>query len=182
MQRSQETGSCASPVARLYEQHAPALLAFLRQKTSSREDAEDVLAQVFIAAIEQSNLANLSEKEQAAWLRRVARNKAVDAYRRSRLRQSMDLDAFTEQIYDEDEHTPEQVSLKHEEYAHLHTHLEKLPPLQQAAIRLRFANDLRCAEIAEVLGKREGTVRVMLSRALNFLRAIYEKDQRGTRP
>lgn len=56
MQLSEENVSCDSPVARLYEQHAPALFAFLRQKTAAREDAEDVLAQVFIAAIEYSEL------------------------------------------------------------------------------------------------------------------------------
>ena len=39
MQLSEEIVSCDSPVARLYEQHAPALFAFLRQKTAAREDA-----------------------------------------------------------------------------------------------------------------------------------------------
>ncbi|HZR41762.1 MAG TPA: sigma factor-like helix-turn-helix DNA-binding protein [Ktedonobacteraceae bacterium] len=66
-----------------------------------------------------------------------------------------------------------------EEYAHLHAHLEKLSPIQREALRLRFANGLRCSEIATVLGKRDGTVRVLLSRALNFLRSIYENDQGG---
>jgi RNA polymerase sigma factor (sigma-70 family) len=181
MQFSKEIVSCDSPVARLYEQHAPALFAYLRQKTSSREDAEDVLVEVFLAAIEHGEIARLSEKEQAAWLWRVARNKVVDAYRRSRLRQGIDLDLFADLIYDDDELAPEQVSVRREEYARLHDHLGKLSPVQREAVRLRFANDLRCAEIAEVLGKREGTVRVMLSRTLNFLRGLYEKDQGGTR-
>lgn len=180
MQLSEKIVSCDSPVARLYERHAPALFAYLRQKTAAREDAEDILAQVFVAAIEQGEIDGLDERAQAAWLWKVARNKLVDAYRRSRLRQGMDLNQFTDLLYDEDErHAPEQVSLKHEEYAHLYAHIAKLPPIQQETLRLRFANDLRCSEIAEVLGKREGTVRVMLSRTLNFLRGIYEKDQRG---
>jgi RNA polymerase sigma factor (sigma-70 family) len=180
MQLSKEIVSCDSPVARLYEQHAPALFAFLRQKTAAREDAEDVLAQVFIATIEYGELARLSEQEQAAWLWRVARNKVVDAYRRSRLRQGMDLDLFADVMYAADDQAPEQVSLRREEYARLHAHLGKLPPIQREAVRLRFVNDLRCAEIAEVLGKREGNIRVMLSRALNLLRSIYAKDQGET--
>lgn len=179
MQLSKNIVSSESPVARLYEQHAPAIFAYLRRKTPSREDAEDVLAQVFVAAIEYSDLDRLSEKERTAWLWRVAKNKAVDAYRRSRLRQGMDLELFTDSIYEDDERAPEQVSLKREEFARLHAYLEKLSPVQREAMRLRFANDLRCSEIAEVLGKREGTIRVMLSRALNFLRGIYEKDQEG---
>ncbi|HEY3992167.1 MAG TPA: sigma-70 family RNA polymerase sigma factor [Ktedonobacteraceae bacterium] len=180
MQLSSEIVSCESPVARLYERHAPALFAYLRRKTPSREDAEDVLAQVFVALIEQDELSRLSEKEQIAWLWRVARNKAIDAYRRSRLRQGIDLELVTDVIYEEEEYTPEQVSLRREEYAQLHTYLEQLPPAQREAMRLRFANGLRCAEIGEVLGKGEGAVRVMLARALNFLRNVYARDQGGT--
>src|SRR5258707_14609139 len=96
MQLSNEIAFYDSPVARLYEQHAPALFAYLRRKTPSREDAEDVLAQVFVALIEHGDIGRLSEKEQVAWLWQVTRNKAVDAYRRSRLRQGMDLELFTD--------------------------------------------------------------------------------------
>jgi len=177
MQLSNAIGACDSPVARLYELYAPAIFAYLRQHTLSREDAEDALVEVFVAAVEYGELDRLGAKEQAAWLWRVARNKAVDAYRRSRLRQGVDLDLLTDLIYEDDARAPEQVILRREEYAHLHQHLERLSPLQRQAMRLRFANDLRCAEIAQVLGKREGTVRVLLSRALNFLRTIYEKEQ-----
>jgi RNA polymerase sigma factor (sigma-70 family) len=180
MQLSNDIVSSDSPVARLYERHAPALFAYLRRRTPAREDAEDVLAQVFVALIEYGDPGKLSEREQVAWLWRVAQNKAIDAYRRARLRQGMDLELFTDVIYEEDEHTPEQVSLQHEEYAQLHAYLEQLPPAQREAMRLRFANGLRCAEIGEVLGKGEGAVRVMLSRALNLLRTIYAKDQGRT--
>src|SRR5579883_587658 len=182
MQLPEKLVSRDSLVARLYERHAPALFAYLRQKTASREDAEDILAQVFVAAIEQEAIAALSEREQVAWLWRVARNKSVDAYRRSRLRQGMDLEELTDLLYDENEqHAPEQVSLRREEYARLHAHIARLSPLQQKTLHLRFANELRCSEIAQVLGKREVAVRVMLSRTLNFLRGLYEKDQGGER-
>jgi len=100
--------------------------------------------------------------------------------RRSHIRQGIDLELVADRIYEDDARAPEQVTLLREEYAYLHAHLEKLTPIQREAVRLRFANDLRCSEIATIMGKREGTVRVLLSRALNFLRAIYEKDQERT--
>src|SRR5712692_1342615 len=176
MQRSQDEVSCGSSVARLYELHAATIFAYLRRQTSSREDAEDILVEVFAAAVEASTFERLGEKEQVVWLWRVALNKAVDAYRRSRLRQGTDLETVADVIYDDGEHAPEQIALQREEYAQLHAHLEKLTPMQREAVRLRFANDLRCSEIAAVLGKREGAVRVLLSRALNFLRTLYEDD------
>src|SRR5574340_1017067 len=180
MQHAKKDVSGSALIARLYESHATAIFAYLRQQTASREDAEDILVEVFVAAFESNVFARLGEKEQVAWLWRVARNKAVDAYRRSWLRQGVDLELVADLIYDEDERAPEQVTLQREEYAPPHTHLEKLSPVQREALRVRFANGLRCAEISTILGKREGTIRVLLSRALNFIRTLYEKDAGGT--
>ena|SRR5579864_2672295 len=181
MQFSKQVVSYDSPLARLYQLHATAIFAHLRRQAASREEAEDILVEVFVAAFEFSAFEAMVEDEQVAWLWRVARNKAVDAYRRSRLRQGINLELVADLIFDDEERAPEQMVLLREEYAHLHAQLEKLSPIQQEAVRLRFANDLRCSEIAVVLGKREGTIRVLLSRALNFLRTIYENDQEETR-
>ncbi len=54
---------------------------------------------------------------------------------------------------------------------------KQMAALQQEIVRLRFVFDLRSAEIAAILHKNEGAVRVMLSRALKLLRRIYENEQ-----
>lgn len=176
MKLSQPITDDSSLVSRLYEKHSPALFAYLRQQTGSPESAEDALIEVFIAALETDKLDELSEKEQVAWLWRVARNKGVDTYRRSRVRQGLDLIQFAEQPED-DRHTPERLVIQQEASTHLHAYLAKLSPLQREAVRLRFAHGLRSPEIARVMGKREGTVRSLLARALSFLRNLYEKEQ-----
>ncbi|MEO9028061.1 MAG: sigma-70 family RNA polymerase sigma factor [Ktedonobacteraceae bacterium] len=129
MKLAQTITADGSLVARLYKQHSPALFAYLRQQTSSPESAEDALIEVFIAALETDKLDELSEKEQVAWLWRVARNKGVDAYRRSRVRQGLDLIQLTDYIED-NRHAPELIVLQREASAHLHTYLEKLSPIQ----------------------------------------------------
>jgi RNA polymerase sigma-70 factor (ECF subfamily) len=58
----------------------------------------------------------------------------------------------------------------------LQASIRQLPVLQQEVVRLRFVHDLRSAEIATILDKSEGAVRIMLSRALKLLRTIYEKE------
>ncbi len=58
----------------------------------------------------------------------------------------------------------------------LQASIQKLPALQQEIVRLRFVLGLRSAEIATVLQKSEGAVRVMLSRSLKLLRTIYENE------
>lgn len=166
-------------LAQLYQRHVYTLLSFIRRYVSTLEDAEDVLLEVFMAALERNVLADLSEGEQLAWLRRVARNKCVDVYRRSQRHSALSLESVAETLYEDDERTPEQVALRSEEHALLRAHLADLSEPQQAVLRLRFGYGLRSAEIARRLDKSEGAVRMLLSRALNLLRGTYEKQEKG---
>lgn len=159
-------------LAELYQRYAHTLLAFIRRYASTREDAEDVLLDVFLAASEQRVLANMSEGEQLAWLRRVAHHKCVDAYRRARLRPALSLEEIVDQAYDDEERGPEQLALRAEEHALLRDHLAYLPEAQQEILRLRFANGLRCVEIARMYNKREGTVRMLLARPEPLTRSL----------
>jgi RNA polymerase sigma factor (sigma-70 family) len=162
-------------MAALYQQYAPALYAFLLRRVPDEEDAEDLLVEVFLAALEHKQFATLPEKAQLAWLWRVARNKTVDAYRRStrRRKHSVALDSIVEHTLDDEGVEPEHSALRQEEYEILQGHLKQLTPLQQEVLHLRFNQDMRCAEIAARMGKGEGAIKVMLSRTLNLLRNIY---------
>lgn len=166
-------------LATLYQRFAPVLFAYLYRHTSSREDAEDLLLEVFLAALEYASFAGMSVKEQEGWLWSVARNKMVDHYRRAARRPGVQLDLVLEDLFERDEYAPEHITLRHEEYARLRATIKTLPELQQEVLRLRFANDLRCSEIAKVLQKSEGAVRMLLSRTMKLLRAIYIKEERG---
>lgn len=163
-------------MAVLYQQYAPTIYAYLQRRVPGEEDAEDLLVEVFLAALENAQFATLSEKAQLAWLWRVARNKTVDAYRRTtrRRERNVTLESIVEHAIDDQGVEPEQSVLLQEEYTTLQGHLKQLTPLQQEVLRLRFGQDLRCSEIAERMGKREGAIKVLLSRTLNLLRGIYQ--------
>jgi len=160
----------------VYQRYAPALFAYLYRYASSLEDTEDLLLDVFQAALERPGFEHLGVKEQEAWLWCVARNKVTDHHRKRVRRQSLSLDLVPEEVYEPDRETPEIVLLRQEEYTHLHASIQRLPEPQQEIVRLRFALGLRSAEIATILHKSEGAVRVTLSRALKLLRKIYENE------
>lgn len=166
-------------ITELYQRHAHTLLAFIRRYVSTREDAEDVLLEVFLAAFENHALADLSDGQQLAWLRRVAHNKCVDLHRRARRYPSVSLDSIEEILFEDEANAPEQLALRSEEHAVLRSHLARLPEQQQTVLRLRFAHGLRSVEIARKLNKSEGAVRMLLSRALNVLRGIYKQQVPG---
>lgn len=160
----------------LYQHHVHTLLSFIWRYVRTREDAEDVLLEVFLAAMERNALQSLSEGEQLAWLRRVAHNKCIDVHRRAQRRPAVPLDSVLEMLYEDEEKAPEQLALRTEEYARLRDILEHLPEQQQAVVRLHFGYGMRGPEIARQLNKSEGSVRKLLARALNHLREIYGRE------
>lgn len=165
-------------MAVLYRQYAPAIYAYLMRRVPNEEDAEDLLVDVFLAALESEQFARLSEKAQMAWLWRVAHHKTVDAYRRSarRRKHSVTLESVVDHAISDEDREPEYSALRQEEYSILQEHLKQLTNLQQEVLHLRFGQDLRCSEIAMRLGKSEGAIKVMLSRVLNLLKSIYQTN------
>lgn len=173
MQTDMYTTQAEPEIALLYRKYAPGILSYVRIHITSQEDAEDLVVDVFLAAIESATFAQLSEKAKQLWLWRVTRNKVIDVYRRSRVRQGMNLDQTAQTLFEDEQFSPENAALRQEDYRDLYAHLQRLPAHQQEILRLRFGQDLSCGEIATTLKKQESVVRVTLSRSLNRLRKIY---------
>ena len=167
----------SSKTSALYTDFAATILVYLCQMVSNRQDAEDLLLEVFIAAFNSEVLLELTAARQLAWLRRVARNKVVDRYRHTKRLTMVPLDQAREKV--DDELTPQQLAERRQVYERLSLVIGQLPPIQQELIRLRYGQDLRLNQIAEVFGKPEGTVRKLLSRTLRGLRHLYEQSERG---
>lgn len=161
----------------LYQRFAPTLFTYLYQQVTSLQDAEDLLLEVFLAALRTDKLIGLSDDQQLAWLRRVARNKVVDRYRRSSLLATLPL----EQVMEQEDSTlsPEQRAEQQERYERLYAVLKQLSPEQQEMIHLRYVLGLRFVDIAAYLDKPEGSLRKMMTRTLRQLRELYEQKERG---
>jgi len=178
----QTDGSISDDAAfgELYQRHAHTLLRSIWSHVHTREDAEDVLLEVFLAAMKYESLPCLSENEQLAWLRRVAYHKCIDVYRRTQRRPVIPLEDALDLLYEDEEQAPEQMALRMEEHAYLRKLLARLPEQQQVVLHLHFAYNLRGPEIARRLNKSEGSIRKLLSRALNHLRKMYgEQREKG---
>lgn len=165
--------------ARFYQDYASPLLDFLRTQTRTLEDAEDILVEVFLAARQNGQIAREIPRGQFAWLRQVARNKLVDFYRRQGKAYALPLEQARNLMDLADAGNPERALLQMEQLANLQAALKRLPESQQELLRLRFAEELRCPQIATRMGKREGAIRTMLVRTLKNLREIYHKSQEG---
>jgi RNA polymerase sigma factor (sigma-70 family) len=163
--------------AELYQRHAPGLFAYVYQQTTSREDAEDIVVDVFLSVLQSPRFPTFDESKREAWLWAITRNKVVDYHRRAPHRQHVSIEWLTELLAEDERLAPEQFSLQREAQARLSSAIRALPPLQQEILRLRFGHGLKSKEIATILEKSEGAVRTTLLRALQRLRAIYNDQE-----
>jgi RNA polymerase sigma-70 factor (ECF subfamily) len=159
----------------LYEQYYARVYAYLRFRVGSTEVAEDLVSQVFERAL--THLADLQSTAAAgAWLFRIARNCAIDYFRRQRLTAS--LDTLIDSSHPR-ECSPEEVVVAQEERAHLLLLLKRLPEREREIIGLKFVACLQNREIARVLNMPEGTVGSLLHRTLARLRDALHDEGEG---
>lgn len=177
-QRKGLPGARANALAELYRSSVSTLLNYIRRYISVREDAEDILVEVFLAAHERGDLIELPEDERLAWLRRVAYYKCVDLLRRQQRHPTVTLETHLETLFEADEHAPEHIALRTEEYTLLRNYLAELTVSQQTILHLKFGQQLSGTEIAKRLNKSEGSVSKLLARALNQLRDMYKTKER----
>src|SRR5450759_4869006 len=102
MKANRHMAQAEQEMALLYRKHAPGLLTYVRMRMTSEEDAEDLVVEVFMSAIENATFAALSEKEKQLWLWRVTRNKVIDVYRRAKTRQNVTLEHVAGGLFEDE--------------------------------------------------------------------------------
>ncbi len=161
----------------LYDRFALAIFTYICQHLSNRQDAEDLLVEVFLAAFKNDGLSSLPVARQLAWLLRVTRNKLVDRHRHHALLTLVPIELASE--VEDGAPTPEQYAEQQESYECLYRALEQLSPLQRELVWLRHTKSLRFCDIACKFEKSEVAVRQLYSRTLQQLRGIYYQTEGG---
>lgn len=160
-------------VEQLYQEHAATVLAYLHARLPSLTDAEDMLAEVFLAAL---RAGDAHHPPGVGWLMTVARNRVADFYRhRSRTDAPHFAPPGTEEPSTGESNNPEWLALREEERRELLRLIRRLPEEQQDLLALRFASGLRCPQIAQMTGRSEDAVRKLLSRTVSRLRKEWSR-------
>jgi len=174
-----QTGS-SSCFVELVRRHEGRLLAFLHRRTAQVQDAEDLLQETFVRAWQ--NLAVYNPRWRVTtWLYTIAARLACTHYRRSR--GQVQANADLAQIRSA-QAGPHEVASAREERANLWATAERVLTIEQYTVLwLRYVEDMTVAEMAQVMGKTQTHVKVLLYRGRNNL-APYVKtgDARLFRP
>ena len=145
------------------------LLAFCRHMLSSREDAEDVLQEVFAAAFN-AILADDREINVRPWLYRIARNRSLNHLRKA---QAIGVDSMDVHLSEHGLTTADKVH-KREEFRQLMADVQDLPETQRTALLLREIDALSYEQIAEAMETTVPSVKSLLVRARVWLAEAAE--------
>jgi len=155
----------------LYRSHYDAVFRYCVHRLFERQAAEDVTSDVFLKAVENIHRFKGNEQQFRSWLYRIATN-GVNNYLRKTARRNRLLKVACEQANSQGADCRESA----DKLTLLREAVFALKPRYQTIITLRFFENLKLTEIAEVLGSSPGTVRSQLARALAKLRKVLATD------
>ena len=155
-----------SAFAPIYERYVDQIHAYVLMLTKDRDRADEVTAATFAKALEELPRFEWRGVPYSAWLYRVAGNLVARDQRR---RGWIELPAHLESADDD----PALVAEDRETADQVRAAVATLPADQRQAVVLRFGGGLRNSEIAEIMGRSEGAVKLLTFRALTTLRKRF---------
>lgn len=156
----------------LYQRYLTPVYRFIYARLNDRQDAEDLAEEVFIrvwrsiASYEDQGVPFIS------YLFRVARNAIIDHYRstgRKGYQESIEGQSLPDLHAD-----PSDIAMTNLENQEIRQILDQLRDDYRMVLVLRFLSELSPEEIAQVMGRSTGAVRVLQHRALISLRDLLE--------
>lgn len=163
--RAAQAGDAAA-YGELYERHRDAVYRYCLARTGVEHDAEDLVSEVFLRAME--SLQRYTERGVPflAFLYRVARNAAIDRARQRRDEVSVE----TLIVHPPARQNVEAEALRAQRRAALVAALARLKPDYREVLLLRFVEGYPAAEAGRLLGKDERAIRNLQHRGLERLR------------
>jgi RNA polymerase sigma-70 factor, ECF subfamily len=165
----------AGDLLAIYDRGVDEVYRFLRPRCGDRQLAEDLTADVFLAAVGQVQRQRVEEVT-VAWLIGIARHKLVDHWRRvgRRPRVAGSIDDLDPPGDDGDE--PWNAVLDRHQ---VRTAMDALGDHHRSALVLRYVDGLPVPEVAHHLGRTVHATEALLVRARRQFRATYERQHAG---
>lgn len=185
----------AAALAEFVERRRRPLLAYIERQLGAalrgKVEPQDLLQEAALQALNQLPQADLSTRDPFGWLCQLAEQRIIDAHRKliGARKRSADREVPLDAPGGGDGQgglvdvlvasltSPSSAFGRDERRRRLQEALAALPELNREALRLRYIEGLPTKEIALRLGKTDGAVRVLLTRALAQLQQILEADE-----
>jgi len=158
---------CASP-----------LLTYIDRMIGDRDRAEDLFQDVFLAVWEKRRTYRFPRTFRA-WLFTIATNRCREVFRRARPQLAVAHQELDAEVAAVATRTPVELAVATETASLVAAAVAQLPDQQRTVLVLRNWNGLSYAEIAEIVGRGEATVRSHMHHALAAVRRYLEPRMRA---
>jgi len=161
---------------KLYDQYYSQVFGYILKRVANLDIAQDICSETFLKALK--NLWKFKWKgiSFSSWLFRIANNEVSNYFRKNK--NKIPLEKIPEPISLSNPSTEileaEEKLKEYQDFLKIQEKISKLEIKYQEVITLRFFEKKKIREIAEILGKREGTIKSLLHRGLEKLRENFE--------
>jgi RNA polymerase sigma-70 factor (ECF subfamily) len=162
----------AQALAEIYDRYAESIYRYLYRYLGNAAQAEDLASEVFLKLLEVLGTRRAPREHLQGWLYRVAHNLAMDWFRSQSKGPTVALNE--ELVADGD--LPAIAVEKRLDQQELRLAIGRLTSAQQQVIILRFGEGFKVAEVAELMGKSQGAVKILQHRAVKRLRKLLERE------
>ena len=168
--------------AQLYDQYYPKIFGYVLRRSANIEVAQDITSETFLKALSKLWQFRWRNVSFSSWLYKIATNEVNQYFRKAEYKKSISLEELQEQGFElPSSHDPEGELIEaqdkleqHQDFLEIQEKISRLSAKYQEVIALRFFEKKQINEIAEILGKREGTIKSLLHRAVEQLREADE--------
>lgn len=159
---------------KLYDKYVNDIYRFVVMRVRSSQEAQDLASETFLKAWQYVSTQKKQIDDFRALLYRIARNLVIDHYRSSKNESQGFEEGQLENIIDTSPSL--QASAEHkDDMALVFKVIGQLSKDDSDVIILRYIEDLSIKEIAEIQGKKSGTVRVALHRAVKRVKELISE-------
>ena len=162
-----------------YDLYFDDIYRFIYFKISNKEEAEDLTSSVFLKTweyIQNNSIKNYKTLKSLFY--KIARNTVIDHYRKKSNQQNVSLNYGEEEINIADDKQDLHKKIEVDaDYEIIRKKMFELKDEYREVITLKYINELSISEIAEVLDKEKGNVRVLIYRAVNALKELAQENK-----
>ena len=154
----------------LYDTYYPKIFGYVFRVTGNYALAADIVSETFLKAWLRIGSFKWKGISISSWFFKIATNELNQYFRKKKYIPSTLSDLS---LVRETNDTLAQMD-RLEEFEYIQKMLQLLPPRYQQVIALRYFEELSIRDLSEILGKKEGTIKSLLSRGLDKLKIMME--------
>lgn len=164
----------------LFERYYPAIFGYVLRRVEDWNTSKDITSEVFLKALKSLWRYRWQGIPFSSWLYRIATNEVRMYFRKGRralasldqLMEEIGFEPIDPQTLDDERVQAERKLREYDEFLAIRSKILELRTKYQEVIMLRYFERKSLKEIAEILDKKEGTVKSLLSRGIRKLKNL----------